>query len=287
MSARSPTEGDLVAEKWLVQRLYDSGYDLLKQLAECSPQDLDTWNQLMKKFSASTAELILSELSRRLRLIEKLQQLIHDKKTDELHDLQPLFEQGLWMFGPEYESVEFRSNLGLATIIREMLGGTEESIKRGRTDFVALPNRRKLAELRRQATRVEQQQDTLLKMRLAGEIEQDAFSRQSAELRDRRSEIEARFNACNQGRAEDADIASKAFELSQNLKGRWVTADYAEKRRILEIVCLNFSLVNASLVPTWRKPFDVLAERQIFADGIPTRIGADSIRPSCCEIHFG
>jgi site-specific DNA recombinase len=59
---------------------------------------------------------------------------------------------------------------------------------------------------------------------------------------------------------EDGDIAVKAFELSQSLMDKWVTADYAAKRRILEIVCLNFSLNDVTLCPIWRKPFDVLAE---------------------------
>jgi site-specific DNA recombinase len=38
------------------------------------------------------------------------------------------------------------------------------------------------------------------------------------------------------------------------------TADYPEKRRILEIVFLNSRLDGVSLVPTMKKPFDVLAE---------------------------
>lgn len=59
---------------------------------------------------------------------------------------------------------------------------------------------------------------------------------------------------------ENADVAVKAFELSQSLREKWLTADYAAKRRILEIVCLNFRLAGATLVPTMRKPFDVLAE---------------------------
>ena len=39
-----------------------------------------------------------------------------------------------------------------------------------------------------------------------------------------------------------------------------LTADYAAKRRIVEITCLNCTLDGATLVPTMRKPFDVLAE---------------------------
>jgi len=59
---------------------------------------------------------------------------------------------------------------------------------------------------------------------------------------------------------ENTDLASKAFELSQTLQDKWVGADYATKRRLLEIVCLNCQLEGKNIVPTMRKPFDVLAE---------------------------
>jgi site-specific DNA recombinase len=50
------------------------------------------------------------------------------------------------------------------------------------------------------------------------------------------------------------------FELSQTLKEQWLTADYAAKRRLLEIVCLNCRLDGVTLCPEMRKPFDVLVE---------------------------
>jgi site-specific DNA recombinase len=59
---------------------------------------------------------------------------------------------------------------------------------------------------------------------------------------------------------ETAELAAKVFELSQTLKEQWLTADYATKRRLLEIVFLNCVLDGVTLVPTMRKPFDVLAE---------------------------
>ena len=64
----------------------------------------------------------------------------------------------------------------------------------------------------------------------------------------------------DRGRYEIIDIAVKAFELSQDLRAKWFNADYAAKRRILEITCLNFSLDGVTLVPIMRKPFDMLAE---------------------------
>jgi hypothetical protein len=61
-------------------------------------------------------------------------------------------------------------------------------------------------------------------------------------------------------RHENADLAVKAFELSQNLVAKWDRADFDAKRRFLEIICLNLSLDGATLCPEWRKPFDLLAE---------------------------
>lgn len=52
----------------------------------------------------------------------------------------------------------------------------------------------------------------------------------------------------------------KAFELSQTLREKWLAADARAKRQNLEIVCLKFTLDDETLVPEWRKPFDVLAE---------------------------
>jgi len=57
---------------------------------------------------------------------------------------------------------------------------------------------------------------------------------------------------------EYADVAVKTFELSQSLRERWVTADCAIKRQILETLCLNCTLETTNLVATLRSPFEVL-----------------------------
>lgn len=117
-----------------------SGYELLAKLAACSPRDIDTWNELMGQWTATSAEIVLNELHRRLRLIERLQQLVGASGVDELHDLQPLFERGLWMFGPEFEAVDFRSNRSLAEVVGRFLGGGNTDNPRRRPDFVVLPD---------------------------------------------------------------------------------------------------------------------------------------------------
>jgi len=59
---------------------------------------------------------------------------------------------------------------------------------------------------------------------------------------------------------ETAELAARVFELLQTKRQQWLTADYPEKRRLLEIVFLNCVLDGVTLAPTMRKPFDILAE---------------------------
>lgn len=74
--------------------------------------------------------------------------------------------------------------------------------------------------------------------------------------------IKLQLDVLDRSHDENSDLALKAFELSQTLREKWVNADYATKRRILEIVCLKRRLDDVSLAPTIRKPFDLLANDQ-------------------------
>lgn len=122
------------------------------------------------------------------------------------------------------------------------------------------------AELQRQETLIAAQQDRLLNLRIDGQIDDDTFNRKQTELRDRLASLMLQLEVLNRSRDENAELASRVFELSQTLRQRWLTADYAERRRILEIVWLNCRLVDATLCPETRKPFDILAEGLLVPD---------------------
>jgi site-specific DNA recombinase len=66
----------------------------------------------------------------------------------------------------------------------------------------------------------------------------------------------------DRNRGEQADLAIKVFELSLALekKKKWLTADFAEKRKLLDLVFSNFKLDGVTLCYEIRKPFDVLAK---------------------------
>jgi hypothetical protein len=110
--------------------------------------------------------------------------------------------------------------------------------------------------LRNRHTEVLRLEEQLLNLRLLEEIDADTFAHKARELRDEAASLRLEIERCERGRNETIDIAVKAFELSQSLRAKWVTADYAAKRRILEIVCLNCTLDDVNLCATMRKPFD-------------------------------
>lgn len=120
-----------------------SGFVLLEQLAKLTPDDLDGLSRLLSTWTVQEATIVLDELEKRLRLIEKLEEIAENPSTDELHELQPLFGLGLWIFGPEYEGVSFTSNRRLLTVVEKFLGDKlDEPLvnPKKRPDFVVLPN---------------------------------------------------------------------------------------------------------------------------------------------------
>ena len=100
----------------------------------------------------------------------------------------------------------------------------------------------------------------MLNLHLNAMITDGEFSEKNTEIRDRIAQYTLQLEAADCSADEHADLARKAFELSQSLPERWVSADYSTKRQILEMICLNFSLDGVTLVPEWRKPFDVLVK---------------------------
>lgn len=116
------------------------------------------------------------------------------------------------------------------------------------------------ADLKKRHTEVVRLQSQLLNLRLLEEIDANTYAVKAQELRDEESELRLRMERCSRDRTEIIDVAVKAFELSQSLREKWVTADYVAKRRILEITCLNCKLVDVTLCVTMKKPFDLLAK---------------------------
>jgi hypothetical protein len=146
IQGQCPTMGqkELSAAVGVISKLEASrsGYALLEQLNRLNPDDLDALSALLERWTVHEAQIVLDELDRRLRVLDNMQRLLENPTTDELHQIQPLFEGALWVFGPEYESISFTSNRSLATVIREFFKDevTVSLTPLKRPDFVILPD---------------------------------------------------------------------------------------------------------------------------------------------------
>lgn len=116
-----------------------SKYSLVHQLSECTPKDLDDLSDILRDWNIKSAKAVLDEIQTRLKLIKDIRDKIHKKGTLEVQELQPLFGKGLWIFGPEFESIEYTSNVGMTKVLQDLFK-VDTTGSANRPDFVVLPN---------------------------------------------------------------------------------------------------------------------------------------------------
>lgn len=119
--------------------LSQSKYELLHKLGEMEPGQLDELHAVLDEWTLDMAKVVLDELQGRLTLLSKLKEKVFDAGADEVQELQPLFHQGLWIFGPEYETIEFTSNEGMTKIIQKLFKSKQKG-SQNRPDFAILPD---------------------------------------------------------------------------------------------------------------------------------------------------
>lgn len=118
----------------------ESKYSLIHILANATDEELENLTDILSKWDIDLAKIVLDEIEYRTTLLEKLQSKVLSHITDEVQELQPLFHRGLWIFGPEYETIEYTSNQGMTAVIQELFGISREQGSRNRPDFAILPD---------------------------------------------------------------------------------------------------------------------------------------------------
>ncbi|MBF4210160.1 ATP-binding protein [Pseudomonas donghuensis] len=119
-----------------------SGAALLQKLADLTPTDVEGLDTLLSDWSVKDALRVLDEIDDRLRVVEAINRLSADRNTDELHTLHPLLLRSRWIFGPEYESMEYSSNSTLRNVAKQLWRGQDAQFinDRKRPDIVVLPD---------------------------------------------------------------------------------------------------------------------------------------------------
>jgi hypothetical protein len=118
------------------------GAALLEKLAVLPEDDIEALDKLLSEWSARDAMTVLDEIDSRVKVIEAIERLGGDESADEVHTLHPLITQARWVFGPEFDSPEYASNLSLRNAADTVFQGRVADPKfvnsRKRPDLVVL-----------------------------------------------------------------------------------------------------------------------------------------------------
>lgn len=117
-----------------------SGYALLGTLSQYRPDQLDELHAMLERWTLDMAKAVLDEIEQRIKLVEELRHRTDDESSLEVQDLQPLFEKALWVFGPEFETIEYTSNQSMTTVVQHLFPHADGKGSRNRPDFVILPD---------------------------------------------------------------------------------------------------------------------------------------------------
>jgi hypothetical protein len=119
-----------------------SGTVLLEKLTKLDESDLEGLDRLLSQWTVRDALSVLDEIDHRLAVIAAIEKLCGDPNTDELHTLHPLVTQARWLFGPEFDSHEYASNVSLRTAAEKVFGQKPETAafnnSRQRPDLVVM-----------------------------------------------------------------------------------------------------------------------------------------------------
>jgi hypothetical protein len=64
--------------------------------------------------------IFLDAVDTRIKIIETISRISNSKNANELHILHPLVTECRWLFGPEYDSMEYTSNISLKNVMKQL-----------------------------------------------------------------------------------------------------------------------------------------------------------------------
>ncbi|WP_294765912.1 ATP-binding protein [uncultured Rhodoferax sp.] len=120
------------------------GAALLEKLTKLDESDVEGLDRLLSQWTVRDALSVLDEIDQRLAVIVAIEKLSGDEMADELHTLHPLVTQARWLFGPEFDSSEYASNVSLKTaaekIFQKRLSNEAFVNAKQRPDIMTLAN---------------------------------------------------------------------------------------------------------------------------------------------------
>jgi site-specific DNA recombinase len=115
------------------------------------------------------------------------------------------------------------------------------------------------ASLQKQYQRLQDRLDRMYIDKLDGDISQDYFDRMSETFRKEQRDTLQKIEQHQSAHETYVEEGVRLLELAQKAVMLYEKQEMSEKRRLLDFVCSNSTWKDGTLIPQYRKPFDLLA----------------------------
>lgn len=140
-----------------------------------------------------------------------------------------------------------------------------------------------VAHLSAEETRLRNRLKQLTVMRLDGEVDAVTYQDLKASLEVELSKIQDKLAAHDKADRKTMDHGVQLLELAQTAYTSYLRRSPEEQRRLLNFVCSKFAMTDDEVIPTYRKPFDIIASA-----GMVNKKGqgADASDLASCPVEY-
>ncbi|MEJ2745839.1 MAG: hypothetical protein P8123_09180, partial [bacterium] len=118
----------------------------------------------------------------------------------------------------------------------------------------------RINSLQKELERTQQRLSRLYDVKFDGGTDDEALNAKESEYKANIAEIKAIMNGLLKENPKWHENASRTLELANCLPSLYDRANDQEKAGILKCLASNYTIVDVTITPTWRKPFDLMAK---------------------------
>lgn len=133
---------------------------------------------------------------------------------------------------------------------------------------------KRLAVLKTNYEKISNRISALLDAKFDKAITEEAFIAKEKEYQGQLIEIRTQMAGLKRTNPNYPIDAHRTLELSKRLHPLYVRTNHADRAQILQMIASNYTLVDVTPIPKWRKPFDIIAEGLSRPEWLP-RLGSN------------
>jgi len=156
-------------------------------------------------------------------------------------------------------AVLFEEPVKTVTLPEDVAELAKDALKEAAGDALKLHDNR-LKSLELQQEKANTRLSRLYDAKFDGELTEETFRLKENEYKAQLIEIKSQMDSAKRVNPRFYDDGCQALELSKRLHRMYVKVNYEEKANLLRLIASNYALLDVSLSPTWKRPFDLFVK---------------------------